>query len=122
MLVTAYVLAGLVGLGIIYVGLSYLFAPEKTATGFGLATIPTGTPAFFQIKGVRDIGTGLVVGAAMLAGGPHVVGWVLLAEVFIPVGDMLIILRHKGKRAVAFGVHGLTAAVMVVTTLLLVLG
>ncbi|SEP53193.1 DUF4267 domain-containing protein [Amycolatopsis saalfeldensis] len=122
MLVTAYVLAGLVGLGIIYVGLSYLFAPEKTAKGFGLATIPTGTTAFFQIKGVRDIGTGLVAGAAMLAGGPHVVGWVLLAEAFIPVGDMLIILRHKGNRAMAFGVHGLTAAVMVVATLLLVLG
>ncbi|WP_239154826.1 hypothetical protein [Amycolatopsis sp. FDAARGOS 1241] len=38
--VTAYVTAGIVALGIIYVGLSYLLAPEKSAAGFGLATIP----------------------------------------------------------------------------------
>ena len=63
-----------------------------------------------------------MVGAAIPAAGPHVIGWVLLAELFIPVGDLLISLRHKGKRAVPFGVHGPRAAVMVVTTLLLVLG
>ncbi|WP_326836652.1 DUF4267 domain-containing protein [Amycolatopsis rhabdoformis] len=118
MIVTAYVIAGLVAVGIIYVGLSYLLAPEKTAAGFGLATIPTGTTAFFQIKGVRDIGTGLVAGVAMLAG-PHVLGWILLAEAFIPLGDMLIILRHQGNRVIAFSVHGATAAVMIVATLLL---
>ncbi|MEU4669510.1 DUF4267 domain-containing protein [Amycolatopsis sp. NPDC023774] len=119
MIVTAYVIAGIVAVGIVYVGLSYLLAPEKTAAGFGLATIPTGTTAFFHIKGVRDIASGLVVGAAMLAGGPHVLGWILLAEAFIPVGDMLIILRHRGSRAIACSVHGATAAVMVVATLLL---
>ncbi|WP_370542142.1 hypothetical protein [Amycolatopsis sp. FDAARGOS 1241] len=31
---------------------------------------------------------------------------------------MLIISRHKGNRAIAFGVHGATAAVMIVATVL----
>ncbi|MDT8915339.1 DUF4267 domain-containing protein [Amycolatopsis sp. PS_44_ISF1] len=122
MLLVGYLLAGLAGTGIIYVGLGYLFAPEKSAKTFGLPAIPTGTPAFFQLKGVRDIGSGLVVGAAVLSGGPSVVGWVLLAEAFIPFGDLLVVLRHRGSRAMAFGVHGLTGAVLVVATLLLVLG
>ncbi|MFI5611399.1 DUF4267 domain-containing protein [Amycolatopsis sp. NPDC051903] len=119
MIVTAYVIAGIVAVGIVYIGLTYLLAPAKSAATFGLATIPTGTTAFFEIKGVRDIGAGLAAGAAMLIGGPHVLGWILLAEAFIPIGDMLIILRHKGNRALAFGVHGATAAVVIAATLLL---
>ena len=35
---------------------------------------------------------------------------------------MLIVLRHGGKKAIAFGVHGLTALVMVIAAVLLLLG
>ncbi|WP_268246793.1 DUF4267 domain-containing protein [Amycolatopsis oliviviridis] len=41
------------------------------------------------------------------------VGWALLALAFIPVGDMLIVLTHNGSPGAAFGIHGATAAVMV---------
>jgi len=122
MIITAYVLAGLIAAGIIYIGINYLLVPEKSAASFGLAEIPTGTTAFFEIKGGRDIGVGLVLVAAMLAGGHHLVGWVVLAEAIMPVFDMLIILRHRGSRAAAFGIHGATAAVMVVISLLFLLG
>jgi hypothetical protein len=60
--------------------------------------------------------------AVLLYGDPHALGWVILAETFIPLGDMLIILRHNGKKAVAYGVHGATAAVMLATAALLLLG
>ncbi|WP_020660305.1 DUF4267 domain-containing protein [Amycolatopsis benzoatilytica] len=121
MLVTAYVLTALLALGIFYIGLLYLFAPEKNAAGFGFTTVPAGPNPLYTIKGVRDLGLGLVLVVALLAGGPHIAGWVLLAEVFMPLGDLTAILLHKGKKAIAFGVHGATAVVMAVVSVLLLL-
>ncbi|GAA3580237.1 DUF4267 domain-containing protein [Amycolatopsis ultiminotia] len=121
MTVAAYVLTSVIAIGISYIGIGYVRSPEKSAATFGLTVLPTGSTSFFQIKGVRDISSGLVLGAAMLAAGPHAVGWIVLAASFTAFGDMLIILRHRGKRPMAFGVHGATGAVMVVSALMLLL-
>ena len=40
-------------------------------------------------------------------------GIVLLIEAFIPAGDMSLILAAKGSTKRAFGIHGLTAALMI---------
>ncbi|RSD11455.1 DUF4267 domain-containing protein [Amycolatopsis eburnea] len=122
MVITGYVLVAIVSLGIIYVGLNYLFAPAKIAPGFGFREVPENAETFFNVKGGRDIGAGLVPLALVLYGDPHALGWVFLTAAVWPVFDMLIVLRHRGKKGVAFGVHGLTAAVMVVAALLLLLG
>ncbi|WP_370965391.1 DUF4267 domain-containing protein [Amycolatopsis sp. cg9] len=122
MLIAGYVLVAIVSLGIIYVGLNYLFAPAKIAAGFGFTEVPENAETFLNVKGGRDVGAGLVPLALMIYGDPHALGWVFLAAAVWPVFDMLIVLRHRGKKAVAFGVHGLTAVVMVVAALLLLLG
>ncbi len=122
MLVTGYILVAIVSLGIIYVGLNYLFAPAKIAAGFGFTEVPENAESFLNVKGGRDIGAGLVPLALIIYGDPHALGWVILVAAVWPVFDMLIVLRHRGKKAIAFGVHGLTAAVMVVAGLLLLLG
>ncbi|WP_410614648.1 DUF4267 domain-containing protein [Amycolatopsis sp. lyj-109] len=122
MLVTGYVLTAIVALGIIYIGLSYLFAPAKIAAGFGFDGVPENATSFLNVKGGRDVGAGLIPLALMIYGDPHALGWVMLTAAVWPFFDMLIILRHRGKKAIAFGVHGLTSAVMVVAALLLLLG
>lgn len=122
MIVTGYILTALVSLGIIYIGLNYVFAPVKTAAGFGFGKVPENAENFLNVKGGRDIGAGLIPLALMIYGDAHALGWVVLTAALWPVFDMLIILRHRGKKAIAFGVHGLTAAVMVVAALLLLLG
>ncbi|HET6706204.1 DUF4267 domain-containing protein [Amycolatopsis sp.] len=122
MLVTGYVLTAVVALGIIFIGLNYLFAPAKIAAGFGFTEVPENAETFLNVKGGRDIGAGLVPLALMVYGDPHALGWVMLAAAVWPLFDMLIIVRHRGKKAIAFGVHGLTAVVMVVAALLLLLG
>ncbi|WP_206796706.1 DUF4267 domain-containing protein [Amycolatopsis sp. MtRt-6] len=122
MLVTGYVLTAIVALGIIYIGLNYLFAPAKIAAGFGFTEVPGNADTFLNVKGGRDIGAGLVPLALMIYGDPHALGWLMLAAAAWPFFDMLIVLRHRGKKAIAFGVHGLTAAVMVAAALLLLLG
>ena len=122
MIVTGYVLTAIVALGIIYVGLNYLFAPKKFAAGFGFNEVPENAETFLNIKGGRDIGAGLVPLALVIYGDPHALGWAFLAAAVWPLFDMLIVLRHRGKKAIALGVHGLTAVVMVVASLLLLLG
>src|SRR3954447_23118345 len=122
MLVTGYILVAIVALGIIYIGLNYLFAPAKFAAGFGFGEVPENATGFLNVKGGRDIGAGLVPLALLIYGDPHALGWVILVAAVWPLFDMLIVLRHRGKKAIAFGVHGLTAAVMVVAGLLLLLG
>jgi hypothetical protein len=122
MTVVAYALVSIVTLMIIYIGLNYVFAPSKAAATFGLREVPVNADAFYNIKGVRDIAAGLVPLALMIHGDPHALGWVILAEAFIPLGDMLIILRHGGKKGAAYGAHGLTCAIMVVASVLLLIG
>jgi hypothetical protein len=122
MIVTGYILTAIVALGIIYIGLTYLFAPAKIAAGFGFTEVPEHAESFLNVKGGRDIGAGLIPLALMIYGDAHALGWVMLTAALWPVFDMLIVLRHRGKKATAFGVHGATAAVMVVAALLLLLG
>ncbi|MFD9219245.1 DUF4267 domain-containing protein [Streptomyces sp. NPDC060064] len=113
-------LAALGGAFIIYIGLSYLLAPQATAAGFGVPTWPRrdGT-AFLAVKGVRDIATGLVVFALLLSGHRRALGWAMLAITFVPAGDLVIILSNDGSAGTTYGVHGLTAAAVAVTAGLL---
>ncbi|MGW1997965.1 DUF4267 domain-containing protein [Embleya sp. NPDC001921] len=114
------ILAGLGGAFIIYVGLAYLFAPQSTASGFGLPTRPEDErTGFLAVKGVRDIGTGLVMLALLLAGHRRALGWTMLAMSFIPAGDMTVVLGNDGSAATALGVHGPTACLVALTAGLL---
>jgi hypothetical protein len=73
---------------------------------------------WLRLKGVRDIVSGLaVVLAFMMRSAPSRVGIILLVEAIIPMGDMLLILAAKGSTKSAFGIHGLTAVLMVLTAM-----
>ncbi|WAL65977.1 DUF4267 domain-containing protein [Amycolatopsis cynarae] len=104
---------------ILYIGMSYVLTPETTAPGFGLPSWPSGDGGGFLIlKGIRDIVSGLVLSVLLLTGHRRALGWVLLVEALTPFGDMTNVLAHGGSATVAFSVHGLTAALVVVTGLL----
>lgn len=64
----------------------------------------------------------MVVLALMTWGEPRWVGIVLANEAIIPVGDMSLILAAKGSRHRAFGIHGLTAALMILAAAPWVMG
>jgi hypothetical protein len=119
----AYVLAGLLAAAIIFIGARFLVAPGVAAAGYGV--LPDldqpGTRAYLSVKGARDIATGLFVLILMAAGATHLVGWVMLAATIIPLADATIVLRSGGAKSIAYGVHGGTAAVMLITTALLLL-
>ncbi|MGW0250102.1 DUF4267 domain-containing protein [Nocardia goodfellowii] len=117
-LATAFSIIG--GLFIIYVGVSYLFLPEATASGFGLPAWPEGDAAgFLNVKGVRDIGTGVVILALLAAKQRYALAITTLAMALIPFGDMLTIFRWDGSTTIALSVHGLTAVFVALTGALL---
>ncbi|OBJ49056.1 DUF4267 domain-containing protein [Mycobacterium sp. 1423905.2] len=117
----AYTLAGLVAAGIIFIGARFIVAPRVAAAGYGVAQDLAGPAAraYLSVKGIRDIASGLFVFILMAAGATHVLGWVILAATIIPLADAAIVLGNGGPRSIALGVHGVTAAVMLVTAALL---
>jgi hypothetical protein len=62
------------------------------------------------------------VSAKVVWGGPQMVGIILLVEALIPIGDMLVILAAKGSARSAFGMHGLTALLMILAAVPLTMG
>jgi hypothetical protein len=118
-----YVLAGLIAAAIIFIGARFLVAPRVAAAGYGVLPdleLP-GAGAYLSVKGVRDIASGLFVIILMAAGATHLVGWMILAATIIPLADAAIVLRNGGSKAIAWGVHGVTAIVMVITAALLLI-
>ncbi len=117
----AYVLAGLIGAGIIVIGARAFWAPQA-AVGFGIPGTPAGDRTFrawLSVKAVRDIASGVFIFIVLAAATPQVLGWFMLAAAGIPAGDALVVWRSHGPRAVVYGVHGATAVVMLAISVLL---
>lgn len=110
--------------GIIVLGVMYLSNPRAATQSFGLPLPEEGANIawWLRLKGVRDIVSGLVLLAMMTWGSPHMVGIVLVIEALVPVGDMSLILAAKGSTKTAFGVHGVTAALMMLAAIPLLMG
>jgi hypothetical protein len=117
----ATVLAGLIGVGIIFMGARAFWTPQA-AVGFGIPGTPTKDRTFhawLAVKAVRDTACGLFIFVLLAGAAPHLLGWFLLIAAGIPVGDAVIVLRSNGPRAAAYGIHGATAVVILTTSLLL---
>jgi hypothetical protein len=115
-------LAVLVAAGILVIGCFYLVSPERILGGFGLRppAPDADTRAWLRLKGIRDIASGVAVLTLMLTTNSRTVGIVLLVFALIPFGDMSNILLSGGRKATAFSVHGVTCAVMLFASLLLI--
>jgi hypothetical protein len=114
----------LAAVGIMGIGLMYLFQPRMMTQNFGLPLPEEGRNIvwWLRLKGSRDIVSGLVVLALISWASSFLLGVILLIEALIPLGDMLLIVAARGSTKTAFGVHGLTAALMILAALPLLLG
>ncbi|MEV0390174.1 DUF4267 domain-containing protein [Nonomuraea sp. NPDC050643] len=110
------VLATAVVLFTLYLGSSFVL---PLGTSFpGLPNWPSGDSGFPVVKGSREIAMGLAMGILLVTGHRRALGWVLLMVAVAPFGDMVNVLAHHGSTAAAFGIHGLTSALIAVTGLL----
>jgi Domain of unknown function (DUF4267) len=103
--------AALVGLFSLFLSGRALLAPASAAVGFGVPAGPHARP-YMAIKGGRDLGLGLVILVLAATARAHPLGWTILAAAVIPVTDGVVVLRSGGPRAVAYGIHWVTAAIM----------
>lgn len=111
-----------IALGIIVIGAAYLARSATNAAGFGLPTsLSPHDRGWWQVKGIRDVTTGVLVLAFLVAGTdrlPLLLGVLAL----IPLGDMLIVLGQHGSRSRALGIHGVTAVVLLGACILTAVG
>lgn len=115
------ILAALIAAGVLFIGSSYLIAPQTISRSFGLKppAQDADTLAWLRLKGIRDVASGLVVLTLMLTSDKRNLGLVFLAFAIIPFGDMSIVLGSGGSKSAAFTIHGLTCAVMLLVGILL---
>ena len=120
MTTTAYILAIVLDLLVLFIGARFLLQPRLAALGYGVPADAGGdASAYLTIKGLRD-GTFGLLGLALLAFvGAEAEAWFMLCVAVIPLFDTLIVLRHGGTKAVAFGIHFATAVVVLISAGLL---
>ncbi|MGW3245762.1 DUF4267 domain-containing protein [Streptomyces sp. NPDC001070] len=119
MTTTAYTLAIVLDLLVLFIGARFLLQPRPAAAGYGVPAKPDGDAAYLTIKGLRDATLG-VMGLALLAfAGARAEAWFMLIVALTPLGDTLIVLRNGGPKAVAFGIHFATAVVVLISAALL---
>ena len=114
-------LAALIAAGVIFLGCSYLLAPARVVGSFGLK-LPASDPdtrAWLRLKGIRDLGLGLLVLTMMLTADRQTLGTTLLVAAIVPFGDMSVVLGSGGSKSKAFSIHGVTCVVLLVVGLLL---
>ncbi|MGI4957067.1 MAG: DUF4267 domain-containing protein [Janthinobacterium lividum] len=112
----------LAAVAILAVGVMYLINPRKATQSFGLPLPEDGANIvwWLRLKGSRDIVSGLVVLASMIWGGSRILGIIVLVEALIPLGDMSLVLAAEGSAKRAFGIHGLTAVLMILAAIPLI--
>ncbi|MYW64782.1 DUF4267 domain-containing protein [Streptomyces sp. SID8379] len=113
------ILATAITLFVLYLGLTFILAPETATPGVGLPSWPAGDGGgFLVMKGIREFAMGLVIAILLLTGHRRALGLALLMEAVAPFGDMINVLTHHGSLAAAFGIHGLTSALIAITGVL----
>jgi hypothetical protein len=114
LLVVLIACAGIIGLGI-----RFFLQPRQATLDFGIAA--DNHRGLTEIKGARDITSGVVLLVVWAAAGQSALGWAALAAAITPMADALIVLTNGGKLSRALGIHGVTAAVLVAAGLTLAL-
>jgi hypothetical protein len=122
MRIVGLVIAWIVAVSIIGIGIAYAAGSARNAAGFGLPRLlEPQTRGWWQVKGVRDIVSGVLLIVALCAA-QAALWWLLLVLALIPLGDAVVVLANRGRKSAAFGIHGVTALAMVIAALLLARG
>lgn len=100
----------------LYFGLNFLLDPAGAPDGYGIEPWPTGNAdGYFVVKAGRDIAAAAVMFLLLGLGQRRVLGWVVLLNAMIPIGDGLAVITHGGTVATALTVHGSALAFVLLT-------
>ena len=92
----AALLVGLIACAaIVVLGVRFILQPRQATLDFGIAA--DNLRGLTEIKGARDITSGVVPLVAWASAGSATLGWVLVAAAITPTADALIVLTNGGK-------------------------
>lgn len=106
-----FAIAFLTGLGLIFIGIRFLAAPEIAEIGYGIRFKDQGDYSFHYIKGIRDVFSGLLIGILALSKQTKALAIALLAGTIVPLTDMLIVL-NKDYNGVMEAIPHMVAAIV----------
>jgi hypothetical protein len=117
---TSYWITLLLALGIIFIGIRFILQPQVGALGYGITFRDAGDAAYGQVKGIRDIFSGIVLLPLLIMRMRKATAWVFAAATVVPLGDFLIIAATNGSGDLEhLLVHGMTALIMIINCFLL---
>jgi len=117
-----YYLSAIIALTNLLIGAYFFVAPYAAAEGLGVTVVRGQWDPYPLVKAIRDIGAGTFIAVLILNRSGQLLGFFLLVSTFIPLTDALIVLKHGGASATAFGVYGTTTGIILITSGLLLLG
>lgn len=113
----------ILALAIIFIGVRFIIHPEVGAAGYGILFRDTHDAAYGRIKGIRDTFSGIVLLPLLWMRMRKAVAWVFTAAIVVPAFDFLMIISYNGSNDLThLLIHGVTAAIMVLTSILLFYG
>jgi hypothetical protein len=99
---------------------SAILLNPNAADAFGIQPWPTGNAAgYFIVKAVRDIAYGLVIFVLLWRGHRRTLGWVVLIDALIPLGDGTAVATNGGGWLTALEIHYSAATLVLITAVLL---
>ncbi|AEV98014.1 hypothetical protein A4D02_14760 [Niastella koreensis] len=101
----AFWLCLLTGLGLIFIGARFFLLPVVAEHAYGIQVNTGGNYSFHYIKGIRDIFSGLILVALLLARQFRALGILLLCAVIIPATDMSIVASQTTFKTAALYPH-----------------
>ena len=118
-----YYLSAAITLTITLIAANFFVAPYAAAQGFGVAVAPNARwDAYLSAKAIRDFGVGIFIAMLIAARSNQLLGSFLLVVTIIQLADGVVVLKHGGRKAAAFGIHGAMASISLITSSSLLLG
>jgi hypothetical protein len=116
-------LSMLIAVGIIFIGVREFLDPSAGALGYGVPLVDPRDGDLLAIKAVRDVVSGIVVFVLLGLGDRRALAYVIGVLTLTPIFDGLVVLRHADwVFTPVILIRWGTAAVMLVTVVLLVRG
>ncbi|MCW3463046.1 DUF4267 domain-containing protein [Chitinophaga nivalis] len=104
----------LTGILLVFIGIRFLVAPAVAEAAFGIHVPANGNFSFHDIKGIRDLFTGLVVIILLLRKEYSALGSLLVLSTMIPVMDFTVVLRQPGHATASLYPHAIAVILCVV--------
>ena len=116
----SYWLSLLVAIGILFIGIRFLLAPDIAAAGYGIPLKHDLSISYAYAKGIRDIYSGIILLVFLMLRNARVTAILFSIATIIPATDFCTILSANGPNDMVYLlIHGCTTIYMIAVSYML---